>query len=811
MTLLAFVTPLWLAGGMRIAAIGDAHLGRSYYPITTEGGGQPAGVRTSSGPSRPPSRWPWPSARTWWCGWATSSTTPAPATAPTGWPSGPWPGSGTTASTRWSSPATTTPPACRARGSPYSSLADTFEGFHFAHRLAYERFDLRRPGRPRRPPDADRGGGPRRPRRGGPEPQRRQDEPAAHPPPPHPAAAEERRHQRDRGGRQPAAVRPGPPRALPHLRQGHRRPCGTPGRPTRSASPTTPMRAKGIVVLDTDTGTCRHVPVARCPPPGHPGDDLRPGSVARPSWPNGSWPRPSASRRGRWPACTSTGSTPRPTGCSTCRPSTTRPGPACCSSWSRSSRRPTMHAELPTVEGLGGQWEGYLAGQDLTGLDRDRLVKAGHELHHRPPSKPPVDPPSWPAVLLNRIYLRNFRVYEDELDLDLPPGPGRHLRAQRGRQVDPARSDRLRPVGPRPARPRTRSARRGSAATASPRSASSTRATCYVVRRTPVGDQRHDPGRGPGRRPGHGHRGARHRALHALRARHGRRRLPGVGVRRAEAAGRLQQPVPRRAAPPRAPAPRHHPARRAPATRPARTPGRPGSSIAGCGTCSPMWTCSPWRADADARAAAAEAAAETEEAAVEVQRSRVEEAASALAAAETGKAAYDALVADGHAARADLDRAGAAAHPAGRRGRGAGGRRRPPGRCGAAGRGPRRLRGPIQRPLRHARRHPGRRSHGARPRATTAGPGRLRPRRRGSRRGARRPGLGPGPGRRRRRRRRTGPPAGRPFIGPLRRSRLSPLRPGPRRRLRVRAGPPGRRVGRGRQPLGGPGRRTAPQ
>ena len=38
----------------------------------------------------------------------------------------------------------------------------------------------------------------------------------------------------------------------------------------------------------------------------------------------------------------------------------------------------TLHAELPTVESLGAQWEGYLSGQDLTGLDRDRLVRTGH-------------------------------------------------------------------------------------------------------------------------------------------------------------------------------------------------------------------------------------------------------------------------------------------------------------------------------------------------------------------------------------------------------------------------------------------------
>jgi len=38
----------------------------------------------------------------------------------------------------------------------------------------------------------------------------------------------------------------------------------------------------------------------------------------------------------------------------------------------------TLHAELPSVETLGGQWDGYVAGQDLTGLDRPRIVDMGH-------------------------------------------------------------------------------------------------------------------------------------------------------------------------------------------------------------------------------------------------------------------------------------------------------------------------------------------------------------------------------------------------------------------------------------------------
>ena len=36
-------------------------------------------------------------------------------------------------------------------------------------------------------------------------------------------------------------------------------------------------------------------------------------------------------------------------------------------------------AELPTVATIGAQWDGYLQGQDLSGLDRDRVQRLGHE------------------------------------------------------------------------------------------------------------------------------------------------------------------------------------------------------------------------------------------------------------------------------------------------------------------------------------------------------------------------------------------------------------------------------------------------
>jgi len=60
--------------------------------------------------------------------------------------------------------------------------------------------------------------------------------------------------------------------------------------------------------------------------------------------------------------------------------------------------------------------------------------------------------------------------------------------------------------------------------------------------------------------------------------------------------------------------------------------------------------------DADARAGAAEAAARIEEDHVAVLRCRAEEAGAALAGAETGRHAYEALVREGKTARGELDR-----------------------------------------------------------------------------------------------------------------------------------------------------------
>jgi hypothetical protein len=37
-----------------------------------------------------------------------------------------------------------------------------------------------------------------------------------------------------------------------------------------------------------------------------------------------------------------------------------------------------LHTELPTMTTLAARWDSYVEGQDLTGLDRDRVRRLGH-------------------------------------------------------------------------------------------------------------------------------------------------------------------------------------------------------------------------------------------------------------------------------------------------------------------------------------------------------------------------------------------------------------------------------------------------
>jgi DNA repair exonuclease SbcCD nuclease subunit len=268
-------------------------------------------------------------------------------------------------------------PRLPGRGSPYSSLADTFEGFHFAHRLAYERFEL--------------------------------DGVVIHAVP-QMLTVEASLDALDEAARSRSGDKTNLLLTHPRLTQlqpknadineievdvnrlqsdlvllGHYHTFATvnptmwyAGSPDTFSFADDPDRTKGIVVLDTDTGQCRHVPVTGSRPLvtletvfalG-----LSPGELAErvlaqaATVPDGAVARlyldqvdPDAYRMLDLQAVRDTAAA------------------GLLLKLEPQFAATTLHAELPTVEGLGAQWEGYLGGQDLTGLDRDRLVRTGAE------------------------------------------------------------------------------------------------------------------------------------------------------------------------------------------------------------------------------------------------------------------------------------------------------------------------------------------------------------------------------------------------------------------------------------------------
>ena len=141
MTCLVFVTAFWFAGGMRLAAIGDAHLGRSYLPVTTAGGVNQREVdfERSFEAAVDLALVQQPDLVVWL---GDIFDHPRP----------------TYRSYRVAQRGLTRvrehglkavvisgnhdTPRLPGTGSPYSTLADTFPEMHFAHRLAYERFEL---------------------------------------------------------------------------------------------------------------------------------------------------------------------------------------------------------------------------------------------------------------------------------------------------------------------------------------------------------------------------------------------------------------------------------------------------------------------------------------------------------------------------------------------------------------------------------------------------------------------------------------------------------------------------------------------
>lgn len=364
---------------MRIAAIGDAHLGRSYYPFTTDGGVNQrewdferafeAAVEVALAEDPELMVWlgdifdhPRPSYRSYRVvqrALARVRDHGIEAVIITG---------------------NHDTPRLPGRGSPYSSLADSFGTFHFAHRLAYERFDLNGlvvhavPQMLTVEASLDALDEAARRRSGD-----KTNLLLTHPrlTQLQPKNADINEIEVDANRLQADLVLLGHYHTFAKVHET----MWYAGSTDSFSFADDPQRPKGIVVLDTDTGSCRHVPVPGCRPlvtlEGIYALGLSPSELAERimaqavTAPEGSVARlyldgvdPEAYRLLDLEAVRDAA------------------GAALLLKLEPQFTSTTMHAELPTVAGLGSQWEGYVDGQDLTGLDRDRLVRSGQDYIH---------------------------------------------------------------------------------------------------------------------------------------------------------------------------------------------------------------------------------------------------------------------------------------------------------------------------------------------------------------------------------------------------------------------------------------------
>ncbi|MGH8921694.1 MAG: metallophosphoesterase family protein [Actinomycetes bacterium] len=361
---------------MRIAAIGDAHLGRSYYPFTTEGG-----VNQRE----------WDFERSFeaavdlalaqepelvvWLGDVFDHPRP------------------TYRSFRVAQRALTRirdhgvdvvvisgnhdTPRLPGTGSPYSALADSFPGFHFAHRLAYERFEL--PGLVVHAV-----------------PQMLNVEAAL-------AALDEAARQRSGDRTNLLLTHPRLTQLQPRhadineievdagrlqsdlVLLGHYHTFAQVSETMWYAGSTDtfsfaddPERAKGIVVLDTDTGECRHVPL-----PG-----TRSLVTLESVYALGLSPAELQARVLERAAAIPDGAVARlyldgvdPEAYRMLDVAAVRDTAAAGLYLKLEPQfaSTTLAAELPSVDTIGGQWDDYIGGQDLTGLDRPKVRRLGHE------------------------------------------------------------------------------------------------------------------------------------------------------------------------------------------------------------------------------------------------------------------------------------------------------------------------------------------------------------------------------------------------------------------------------------------------
>ena len=166
-------------------------------------------------------------------------------------------------------------------------------------------------------------------RRGRPCPQPRPHQPAPHPPPHQVGRARARRHQRDRGRRPRCCVPTSCSSATTTSTSRSPRASGTRGPPTPSPSPTTPRRPRA-----SSCSTPTPASAVTCPSRGRRplvtlesvyALGLSPAEVQAQVMERVATVRAAA----RWPACSSTGSIPAPTACSTSRPCARRAPPRC--------------------------------------------------------------------------------------------------------------------------------------------------------------------------------------------------------------------------------------------------------------------------------------------------------------------------------------------------------------------------------------------------------------------------------------------------------------------------------------------------
>ncbi len=268
-------------------------------------------------------------------------------------------------------------PRLPGTGSPYSSLADTFPEMHFAHRLTYERFEL---------PDLVVHAVPQmlnveaalegldeaaRSRSGD-----KTNLLLTHPrlTQLQPKHADINEIEVDASRLQSDLV------LLGHYHTFARVDAGMwyAGSTDSFQFSDEPERAKGIVVLDTETGECRHVPIA----------GTRPLVTLEPVYAIGLSPAELRSRVLERAAGAPERSVARlyleGVDPQAYRMLDLQEVREAASGALFLKLEPQFIAvatasELPSVDTIGGQWDGYLEGQDLNGLDRDRVRVLGHD------------------------------------------------------------------------------------------------------------------------------------------------------------------------------------------------------------------------------------------------------------------------------------------------------------------------------------------------------------------------------------------------------------------------------------------------